>query len=1202
MVYKKYTKRSGESFEVHYPKIYENLERKTGGKHFKDYKSKKRVLEYFFAFLGLILIFGSFVYFSPSFMDSSFSNFGSLYKFNPTGFAIVQVSGSFVTQISSSNDDASECLEGIGINMVISNSSDIELNYDAWNCGIPVNHSGHNLVGLRFQNVTIPQGATITNATIVFQVDESRGGDATIEIFAEDVDNSPEFSEVNNNLTDRNLTSVNVTYTFSDVSGRNWSVVNDNPYFPNISLVIQEVIDRPGWNSGNSLSILVTSQNLSNYGRILEAYDGEPANAPILRINYLYESEVFVSITDPITSSPTTVSTGDNLTIKFNYSIGGVNQTSGVSVENVTIGGSYTTINSVPGSLSYTNIIVPITVGENDDVEECDLTQDSCTTGDMDLTSSDLELHGIQGDETVGAGYVGLRFNGLIIPQGASIVNATIMFQVDETFTDVPLTVTFYGEDIGNATPYSSTAFNLTDRTKTTAWVNWSIPHWSSVGEKKNTTNLNSIVEEIVGRGDWISGNSLNIMVRDIYGVGQRTAEDGDSAGQGAILYVNYSSVGASTDDVAYVDGNWQVNVTVPTFASGLKDLFVNATRSGITINSTQINAVDYEVGGDSSPVVTLNSPPDSTDYTSSQSVDFNCTVFDDFDLDNVTFYWNVSGSFIANGTDSSGINNSEYSFNRGVNVFGDFAWNCYGVDNSSNGAFASSNRTFSFHQKELLISDPMTASPVSVSSGDNITILFNYSIDGANQTSGVTMENVTIGGSIAPIIGTEAIGISQVGSNVSGQVAIGAGTETKSLPSGLQEGDLVIVLTGSDVFASDEGLGANVEGYTTYTEVSGSNDYIWGYKIMGATPDTEVTLGQASTKDGTFLIQAWRGVDPDNILDVAKPTRTGGTDNTIEPPAITPTTEGALVIAMGFLDDDATIPSGYPSGYTATGYGHTGSSGFTVMMASKTWSSGEETPSAFTVSTDLWTGETIALRPLSGSQEFAYVDGNWQVNVTVPIFESGLKDLFVNATHGGLTANQTQSNAVDYLISDTTAPTYSGNQTNQTRAGNLTEFALLVDDDIALNTNGGYIFSTNNTGTWVNDSLVLFSTTPEWANVTKVLNSTVGTSVSYRWYLNDTSNNANITEVYLVTTTADPDLTSPTYSGNQTNQTTVGVITEFGLNVSDETNLTNGGYIFSTNNTGSWINDSFVAFSSTPEWANVSKTLNSTVGTNVGY
>lgn len=115
----------------------------------------------------------------------------------------------------------------------------------------------------------------------------------------------------------------------------------------------------------------------------------------------------------------------------------------------------------------------------------------------------------------------------------------------------------------------------------------------------------------------------------------------------------------------------------------------------------------------------------------------------------------------------------------------------------------------------------------------------------------------------------------------------------------------------------------------------------------------------------------------------------------------------------------------------------------------------------------------------------------------------------------------------------DTTPPTYSNAQTNNTIAGESTLFSLLVNDNTALNPNGYYIFSTNNTGEWVNESAVNFTTTPNWANVTKTLNSTIGTSVGYWWYFKDNVGNVNATETYILTTTTTPiytlNITSPT-------------------------------------------------------------------------
>jgi hypothetical protein len=62
--------------------------------------------------------------------------------------------------------------------------------------------------------------------------------------------------------------------------------------------------------------------------------------------------------------------------------------------------------------------------------------------------------------------------------------------------------------------------------------------------------------------------------------------------------------------------------------------------------------------------------------------------------------------------------------------------------------------------------------------------------------------------------------------------------------------------------------------------------------------------------------------------------------------------------------------------------------------------------------------------------------------------------------------------------------------------------------------------FQQNNTGTWSNDSVVNFTTTPNWANVTKTLNSTLGNIISYKWYAKDNASNWNETSIFTLTTT----------------------------------------------------------------------------------
>ncbi|MCK5450103.1 BspA family leucine-rich repeat surface protein, partial [Candidatus Pacearchaeota archaeon] len=134
-------------------------------------------------------------------------------------------------------------------------------------------------------------------------------------------------------------------------------------------------------------------------------------------------------------------------------------------------------------------------------------------------------------------------------------------------------------------------------------------------------------------------------------------------------------------------------------------------------------------------------------------------------------------------------------------------------------------------------------------------------------------------------------------------------------------------------------------------------------------------------------------------------------------------------------------------------------------------------------------------------------------------------------------------------------APTYSLNQTNSTIAGQSTLFSIQYDDDAVLHPTGQYIFSTNNTGTWANESAVNFTATPSWANVSKILNSSVGVSVGYRWYADDNVGDVNNTGVFVLTTTdgVAPEIgfVSPTLA-NDTSTTNTSIEINVSINESD--------------------------------------------------
>ena len=166
----------------------------------------------------------------------------------------------------------------------------------------------------------------------------------------------------------------------------------------------------------------------------------------------------------------------------------------------------------------------------SDDAEES-------ASGNINLTSSDLELVYAGSNQIVG-----MRFNGITVPQGASIVNAYIQFQVDEIPTPVT-SLTIRGEDIDDAATFTTSSGNISIRPTTTAAESWSPVPWTGVGDAgpdQQTPNIASVVQEIVGRSGWASGNSLVIIIT---GTGERVAESYNGVSAAApLLHVEYST------------------------------------------------------------------------------------------------------------------------------------------------------------------------------------------------------------------------------------------------------------------------------------------------------------------------------------------------------------------------------------------------------------------------------------------------------------------------------------------------------------------------------------------------------------------------------------------------------------------------------------------------------------------------------------
>jgi len=164
-------------------------------------------------------------------------------------------------------DDAEESTSG----SVSLTSSDLELVTD----GTTV-----QTVGMRFTNVTVPQGAKITKASVQFSVDEVTTGATTLAVAAQATGNAPAFTTASRNVASRGLTAARVSWTPAS-----WPTVGArgaDQRTPDLAATISQVVSQPGWSSGNAMAVIVTGTGR----RTADSFEGGAAKAPSLHIEY----------------------------------------------------------------------------------------------------------------------------------------------------------------------------------------------------------------------------------------------------------------------------------------------------------------------------------------------------------------------------------------------------------------------------------------------------------------------------------------------------------------------------------------------------------------------------------------------------------------------------------------------------------------------------------------------------------------------------------------------------------------------------------------------------------------------------------------------------------------------------------------------------------------------------------------------------
>jgi len=138
----------------------------------------------------------------------------------------------------------------------------------------------------------------------------------------------------------------------------------------------------------------------------------------------------------------------------------------------------------------------------SDDAEQQNNVMDKLFDDDLDM--------GWEGDD-FNIVATGFRFTGVTIPKGAKIDSAYIIFFSHEEEKDTAMN-TIFGEASDDAKTFSMEELFLT-RPKTQATYKWEVTEFWPIWKKFRTPDITAVIQEIVDRQGWKSGNSLAIMI-----------------------------------------------------------------------------------------------------------------------------------------------------------------------------------------------------------------------------------------------------------------------------------------------------------------------------------------------------------------------------------------------------------------------------------------------------------------------------------------------------------------------------------------------------------------------------------------------------------------------------------------------------------------------------------------------------------------
>jgi hypothetical protein len=366
------------------------------------------------------------------------------------------------------------------------------------------------MAGMRFTNVQIPENAFITDAHLKMQnslLVWFPGYPVYGIIHAESADDPENFVSVP--IGSRPKTNAAVIWDHLDMGGVDWWYTS-----PDISLIVQEVVDRPGWAAGNAMVILYSTRKSQGQfrwfwssgpkleisyeeKRFIRGYIKKSVGIGIENVLVDVNNGGWSDTTDPNGYYEVTVPDGWSGVVtpdKIGYSFNPPDR----PYENINTNQSGQNFVAV-SNYEKTTVTYPVSASSDDTY---------AITTYWSLTANHSLVFGYNGSYPPPFLIAGMRFRNIGIPNNNVVSEARLKLK-SGNYQRSPVHAVIQAEDADN--PGNFYSLELGQRTMTVAAVNWDITtDWSQNGWY-TSPDISSVVQAVINRPGWHEGNALVI-------------------------------------------------------------------------------------------------------------------------------------------------------------------------------------------------------------------------------------------------------------------------------------------------------------------------------------------------------------------------------------------------------------------------------------------------------------------------------------------------------------------------------------------------------------------------------------------------------------------------------------------------------------------------------------------------------------------